>query len=234
LSHLHQIIMQIKTYILLVALTMGFVTISHAQPKNYEIKNGLAIGGGLTQFDIISDNFETKKENGWLISAGIGAVLPHKWYNISYSIQLSENKIGLSGRTTDDVAGEEMIEYKLFMAQAGIFFHVKLIQSFLTLDLGPQLQYNGGLELSDSAQESYFINGYDALGAMDITDISPFNVNGMAGATAGFGAFKIRVQYIYGVTNIFRKLNDQNLETGSTEDFKGNQSMITFAAFITF
>lgn len=226
--------MQIRTYILLVALTIGFVTISYSQPKNYEIKNGLSLGGGITQFDIISDNFETTKGDGWLVSAGIGAVLPHKWYNISYNMQLSENKIDFSGRMTDDVAGEEMIEYKLFTAQAGLIFHVKLIQSFLTLDLGPQLQYNGGLELSDSTQESYFINGYDALGAMDITDISHFNVNGMAGATAGFGAFKIRAQYIYGVTNMFRKLNDQNLDTGSTGDFKGNQSMITFAAFITF
>lgn len=226
--------MQIRQYIILVALSIGFVTLGFSQPRNYEIKNGIMLGGGLTQYDIISDNFETKPGNGWFVSAGLSGDLPHKWYNISYNMQLSENKIEFSGRMTDDVAGEETIEYKVFMAQAGLIFHIKLIQSFFTLDVGPQLQYNGGLELSDSAQESYFLNGYDALGVMDINDISHFNINGTAGLTAGYGAFKIRVQYIYGLLNSFEKLNSQDLNTGTTTEFKGNQSMFTFGAFITF
>ncbi|MBT8266109.1 MAG: hypothetical protein KJP20_06160 [Bacteroidia bacterium] len=226
--------MQIRSYILLVALCICFVTKSHSQPRNYEIRNGIMLGGGLTQYDITSENFETKPGNGWFISAGLSGDLPHKWFNISYSMQLSENKVEFSGRMTDDVAGEEAVEYKLFAVQAGLVFHIKLIQSFFTLDLGPQLQYNSGLELTDDTQESYFLNGYDALGVMDITEISNFNINGMAGLTAGYGAFKLRAQYIYGVLNSFEKLNGQNLNTDGTTQFKGNQSMFTFGAFITF
>ncbi len=226
--------MQIRTYILLVALTMGFVTISFSQPRNYTIRNGLSIGGGITQFDIITDNFITMKGEGWLVSTSLGAELPHKWYNISYNIQLSENKIELSGRMTDDVSGDEILEYKVFAAQISLIFHVKLIGSNITLDLGPQLQYNGGLDLIQASQESYFINGYDMLGAMDINDISHFNVNGVVGASAGIGIIKVRFQYIYGVTNIFNKLNDQNLNIGNASEFKGNQSMMTFSVFFTF
>ena len=168
------------------------------------------------------------------ISLGITGDLPHKFYNIGYNIQLAENKIELSGRMTDDVAGEEALEYKVFTAQAGIVFNIKLIGSYLTLDIGPQLQYNGNMELTDDAQESYFINGYESLQAIDIKEITKFNINAMGGVTAGFGAFKIRGQYIYGVTNMLNKLNDQDLSIGENSKFKGNMSMMTLAAFITF
>ena len=226
--------MQIKSFILLVAISTLFVTVSHAQPRNYEIKNGFYIGGGITQFDIMSDNFETNSSSGFLVSMGIGADLPHKWYNISYNIQIAENKFELSGRMTDDVAGDEALEYKVFTAQLGLVFHVKLIGAYLTLDLGPQLQYNGDLELTDDSQESYFINNYVSLQASDIKEITNFNVNALGGLTASFGAFKLRGQYIYGLTNMLNKLNDQDLTTGNNSSFKGNQGMMTLAAFFVF
>ena len=226
--------MQIKSFILLVALNILFVTIGSAQPRNYEIKNGFYIGGGVTQFDIISDNFETNQGSGILVSMGIGADLPHKWYNISYNIQLAENKFELSGRMSDDVTGNEAIEYKVFTAQLGLIMHVKLIGAYLTLDLGPQLQYNGDLELTDNVQESYFINNYESLQASDIKEITNFNVNALGGVTASFGAFKLRGQYIYGITNMLNKLNDQDLNSGNNSEIKGNQGMLTLAAFIVF
>ena len=229
-----QLIMQIRTYILLVAFSICFVTIGFSQSRNYVIKNGFSIGGGLTQYDIITDNFETNKANGWLISMAVGAELPHKWYDISYNIQLAENKIEISGRMTDDVAGEEALEYKIFTAQVGLNFHINLIGSYLTLDVGPQLQYNSGLDLINDKQESYFINGYDTLGALDIKEINKFNVNGVGGATIGIGFFKIRAQYIYGITNMLNKLNDLTVADGLEDEFKGNQSMITLTAFFTF
>ncbi|MBT8272873.1 MAG: hypothetical protein KJO77_03640 [Bacteroidia bacterium] len=226
--------MTIRTYIILVALTIGFVTLGFSQPQNYEIKNGFFIGGGLTQFDITTDNFQTKQGSGWMISSGIGAYLPHKWFDISYNIQLLQNKFEMSGRMTDDVAGDELIEYEMFAAQAGLIFHINVIGPYLTIDLGPQLQYNGELEVANGSQESYFLNGYDALGAMDIAEITQFNVNAMGGVSFGYGPIKARAQYIYGLTNTFEKLNGQNLNTGTPTKFKGNQSMLTFAAFFTF
>lgn len=226
--------MQNRTYILLVAFSICFVTIGISQPRNYVIKNGFSIGGGLTQYDIITDNFDTNKANGWLISMAVGAELPNKWYDISYNIQLSENKIEISGRMTDDVAGEETLKYKIFAAQAGLNFHINLIGSYLTLDVGPQLQYNSGLDLVNESQESYFINGFDTLGALDIKEINHFNFNGVGGITAGIGYFKIRAQYIYGITNMLNKLNDLAVADTLEDEFKGNQGMITLSAFFSF
>lgn len=226
--------MQIKPLILLVALTISFVTIGHAQPQNFVIKNGFGIGGGVTQLDIISDNFETMPGSGWMVLASATGDLPHKWYNMSYVMQMSENTVGISGRMTDDVAGNEMIDYSLFTAQVGLIMHIKLIGANMTLDLGPQLQYNGKLEVKNAIHNDYFINGYGTLGAEDIKNISQINGNGMAGVSAGYGPLKVRAQYMYGITNIFKKLNDQNLNIGDAPKFEGNQSLWAFTAIFTF
>lgn len=186
------------------------------------------IGGGITYFDMISDNFETRQGTGFLVSAGIGAPLPHKWYDISYNIQLLKNNFDIDGRISDDVAGNEWIEYEMFAVQAGLVFHINIIGSYLTLDLGPQLAYNSDLEVGQSDKENYFLNDYESLMAKDITDINNFNINGMAGVSAGFGRLKLRAQYIYGALNSLNNLND----LGQGNDFKGNPNFITLAAFL--
>lgn len=188
------------------------------------------VGGGITYFDMITDNFETQQNTGFIVSAGIGAPLPHKWYDVSYNFQILKNKFDIDGRVSDDVTGNEWIEYEMFGVQAGLVFHINIIGSYLTLDVGPQLAYNSDLEVRDSEKENYFLNNYEMLQAKDIIDVNNFNVNGMAGVSAGFGPLKLRAQYIYGVLNTFDKLND----LGEGNDFKGNPSYITFTAFLLF
>jgi len=227
--------MKFKQYTLLVALTMGFVTLCFSQHKTYAIKNGFGIQGGITQFDIITDNFETVTSNGWIGGMSATVDIPHKWYNMSYNIQFSENYVEIFGGTVASVPGIETIEYKMFTAQIALLMHVKIIKSFLTIDLGPMLQYNSELELKNEDQENYFINNYDALLAKDIVDISKFNVNGAIGVSAGISHFRLKAQYIYGFTNILNKLNDQNLDVGTnTKKFSGNQSMLALTAMVTF
>lgn len=223
--------MQIRTYALLVALTALFVTTSTAQPKNYSIQNFIGIGGGLSIFDISTDNFQSTEANGWYIGASAYGDLPNKWYNISYSLQLSENKFDLSGRPSDDVAGDEAVRYKVFAGQIGFTFHLKVIGPTLTIDIGPQLQYNGKLEVDDESKESYFLNDYLALQADDITDINQFNVNAMGGLSLNLGRLVLRGQYIYGLTNMFNNLNSDSLNAPAGTDFKGNQSQFLVGAY---
>ena len=226
--------MKKTNYLLLVAFCAAFVTLSHSQHRRYTIKNGFALGGGITQFDILTDNFNTSPGNGWLISASTTADIPHKWYNISFGMQLSENTIEIDGLQTGDnvIFSEQQLEYKLFAAQLSMLLHVKAIKNLLTIDLGPMLQYNGKLELQEDNQENLVI-GVDNVrfAAIELEDISQFNVNGVVGATLGFKFIKLRAQYIYGFTNMLNKLNDKNLVS---DNFKGNQSMLTFSALITF
>lgn len=188
------------------------------------------LGGGMSYFDMVTDNFETKKGSGFVISAGIGAPLPHKWYDVSYNFQVLKNNFDIDGRISDDVAGNEWIEYEVFSVQAGLVFHINLIGSYLTLDIGPQLAYNSDLEVSENSKENYFLNDYESLMAKEITDINNFNLNGMAGVSAGAGPIKLRAQYIYGLLNSLDNLN----ELGQGNDFKGNPSFITLSAFLLF
>lgn len=229
-----------KAFAVLVVFMISFVTLSQAQSRprgNVRIQNGIGIMGAATQFDIITDNFETKAGNSWLLGASATVDIPHKWYNVSYSIQLSESKIEIAARPqAASVLAEEYVEYKMFAAQIALMAHIKIVSSYLTLDLGPMLQYNDKLQMSDKNQENFILNGYDTLLASEISDISRFNVNGTVGLTAGYEFIKLRAQYIYGFTNILNKLNDKNLDTTGTAEskFKGNQSMWLFGIMVSF
>ena len=223
--------MKNKQLILLVALSTFFVTIINAQHKSYNIKNGFSIGGGISTYNIITDNFITTKGNGFVVSLATGVDIPNRWYTVSYGMQISENTLEISGRITDDVAGNEQIKYKQMAAQLGFLFHAKVLGNNVTIDAGPQLQYNGDLEFKNSEQEGYYINGYGDLLASDITQMSKFNINGAIGATAGFGPLSVSAQYIYGFLNMFAKLNKNlNQDTG----FKGNPETIMLIALFTF
>ncbi|SDB61724.1 hypothetical protein SAMN03097699_2641 [Flavobacteriaceae bacterium MAR_2010_188] len=223
---------------LLVAICIGFVTLSFGQHQRYAIRNGLGIYGGLTQFDIKTDNFNTESEQGYIGGMAATVDLPHKWYTVSYNIQLSQNywNVNAAPQILDAAAQNSLVEYKLFTVQAAFLFHLKILQDYITIDLGPMLQYNSNLELEKSQQEGYIIDGYNNLTAKDITDISKVNVNGAASLTMGFKSFKIRGQYIYGFTNILNRLNKNDLDTsgGASNKFKGNMSMLAFTAMISF
>ncbi|MBO6879894.1 hypothetical protein [Winogradskyella sp.] len=220
-------------HLLLVAICTTFVTMSYGQHKRYAIKNGIGIQGGITQFDIITDNFKTKSNTGFLGGLTASVNIPHKWYNVSYNIQLSENNIDILGETPA-TAREEYIEYKMLTAQLSFLLHVKLISNNVTLDVGPMLQYNGELDLKDDSKEGFLVTGYDNLFTEDISDISKFNVNGAVGLSAGFGSFRLRAQYVYGFTNILGKLNDNDFNLNNSDRFEGNQSLLVFTAIITF
>lgn len=223
--------MKNKHLSLLVVLTALFVTSLQAQHQNYNIKNGFAIGGGISLFDIKTDNFTTKQGSGYFATLSATVDIPHRWYTVSYGMQISENTLEISGRTTDAGTGNEQIEYKLMAAQLGFLFHGKIIGTHLTIDAGPQLQYNGDLDIKNSQQEDYFINGYNGVTATDITKMSKFNVNGAVGITAGFGPLKLRAQYIYGFLNMFNKLNE---ELTVSDTFKGNPETLMFSVMFTF
>lgn len=218
---------------LLVLICITFVTFSFAQRKNYKIKNGIGLQGGVTQFDILTDNFETKVNSGFIGGMSASVDIPHKWYNVSYNIQLSENNVDINTLQPLRLS-EEFVEYKVFMANISFLLHIKIISNNLTFDVGPMIQYNGELDLSDSSKEGYLIKGYNNLFTEDIRDISNFNANGVVGLSLGVRRLLLRAQYMYGFTNILGNLNKQDLDVGTNGKFKGNQSLIALTAMITF
>jgi len=224
--------MKKHTYVLLVVFCTLFVTTLSAQHRRVTITNGIGIHGGVTQFDIISDNLITKKGNGWLGGMAATVDLPHKWYNISYNIQLSENNIEVAA-TAPLGSSEEYLEYNILMAQIALMGHLKIIGSYLTIDVGPMIQYSGELQLQDEAKGNYALSGDNSLTAGELSDISKFNVNSVVGLSTGFGNIKLRFQYIYGLTNILNNINSSSNLSGQ-DKVKGNQSLLAFTAMLTF
>lgn len=220
---------------LLVVTMLCFVTKSFSQKGNYRITNGIGITGGVTKFDIITDNFTTKASNGFVGGLSATVDIPIRWYNVSFGMQLSESNIEILGRPASISTQEEFVEYKMFAAQVAMLMHIKVVPNYFTIDVGPMLQYNGKLEFKDSTQDEYYINNYTNLTASDITNISQFNFNGAIGASLGVRNFKLKAQYIYGFTNTLKKLENQNLYTsGGDSRFKGNQTMLVLGAVVSF
>ena len=227
--------MKYNRLFLLVALMLCFVTKSFSQKGNFRISNGIGITGGIAQFDIDTDNFNTNSSNGFIGGLMATVDIPLRWYNVSFGMQLSENAIEISGRPDLVSTQEAFVEYKMFAAQVAMLLHVKVIPNHFTIDFGPMLQYNGRLEFKDKNQEGYYINNYTNLSAQDITNISQFNFNGALGASLGVKNFKMKAQYVYGLTNILKKLEGQDIDTvGGDSRFKGNQTMLVLGAVLSF
>ncbi|TBN04047.1 hypothetical protein EYD45_08530 [Hyunsoonleella flava] len=227
--------MKINPYILLVAVALCFVTTHHAQKGRYPITNGFSVFGGITKFDITTDNFVTSQGDGFLGGISATVDIPLRWYNVSFGMQLSESNIDILGRPSLISTENEFINYKMFAAQVAMLMHIKVIPNHFTIDAGPMLQYNGKLEFKNRDQEGYYINNYANLTAEDITNISQFNFNGAVGASLGIRNFKLKAQYIYGFTNILNKLENEGLDTtGGDARFKGNQSMLVLGAMVSF
>ena len=113
--------MKNKRNYLLVVLILCFVTLSSAQRRKAKgtvnIVNGFSIGGGITSFDILTDNFSTIEKDGWIVNMSATVEIPHKWFNVSYGMQLSENNIGIASKPLGLTLSDTSVDYKVFTAQ---------------------------------------------------------------------------------------------------------------------
>ena len=227
--------MQKQQGIILLAFCIGFVTMTFGQINNYSIKKRLGFFGGITQYDILTNNFTTKSGIGWQVGMSSIVEIPQNWYNVSYNIRVSENKLGIAARSGLLNSNETFVDYNIFTAQIDLLIHIKLIRKFLTVDVGPMSQYNGNMAIKDKTYGNYIITSYENLLAKDLKNITNFNVYGAIGASMRIGFFSLKAEYVYGFTNMLNKLNKEHLDlTGNNRKIKGNQSMWAFTAMISF
>jgi hypothetical protein len=195
---------------------MAFALISMAVSAQYGYRDGNRIGifGGINQFTLNTDNFETKPETGW--NAGLS--VRGNFYNdfdMVYAMQFSENNFSVATRNL--FLQKEEANYKLASAQISLMLSYKIIENHLSIEAGPLVQINGKLKV-DSDKEDNIIDGTKTLLAKDIEDISKFSFYPVIGITAGVKHVRLNVSYQYGVNNMLENLNKQDLGY----DFKGN------------
>ena len=197
--------------------------------RNYDGYNFLGIQGGITFFDIQTDDLATQQKEGFVAGFTTRGAFRNN-FDLIYGISFQSSSVGIEGSSllgTDT----QNISYTIQGAQINFLGSYNIVKKHLSLEFGPVFDINGKMKLDNDQYEDYILTGYSELEAKDIQEISRFNVRLAGGITAGLEHFRISAQYQYGVTNMLGKLNDKGLEN---EDFKGNSSTIILMGVIYF
>lgn len=212
-----------KTYLTL-ALAILFISISQVQAqRNFKEFNVIGVSGGLTLYDINTDDFITTSRESYMLGFQMRGNVYNN-FDMIYGIAFYDTKLGISASSIPVVGNKEVLDFNMQSAQISILGGYKIIKEHLSVEVGPILNVNGKLTLKDTPFENYIVEGYNTLRAIDLEDVSKVNFHLAAGLTAGFRNFRVFGQYQYGVTNVLNKLNSQNLEK---DNFKGNSSLLT-------
>lgn len=208
-------------------LSAAFVLFTSFAFAQYEYRDSNRIGiiGGINQFNLKTDNFETKPLTGW----NLGLSLRGNFYNdfdMVYAMQFSENKFSVP--THNILLQAEDVEYKLPSAQLSLMLSYKIVENHLSVEFGPVFQIGDKFKIDSENMTNTIDNTMKedgtALLAGEIIKISRFNFYPAVGITAGVRHFRVNVQYQYGVTNMLGKLNDSS--TG-LHGFKGNPGILS-------
>nr|AOE09060.1 conserved hypothetical protein [uncultured bacterium] len=215
-----------RDIIFLIFFAIGMLTVtaqSYYSPGNY---NRLGLQAKLSVLDIDTQNFNLEGETGFLG----GLTTRGRLYNdfgIVYGIDFLSANINLQSRPLGESRLEET-RYTVIGAQLNLLFSYNLIEKHLAIDFGPALLVNGKMNLRQTGQRDNIVEGYTALRAEDIEEISRINGFGIIGITAGFEHVRFIIQYQYGFTNMFNNLNDRDLldVDPNANNFKGSPSLL--------
>ena len=197
-------------------LALLAVTTVSAQ-YNYRDSNRIGIGGGINQFDLMTNDIDATPGMGW----NLGLSMRGNFYNdfdMVYGIQFSENKFKVA--TTSLTGGAEDVEFKLPSAQISLLLSYKIIESHLSVELGPMIQVNGKLTY-DEQNEMNILRG-TTVTADEFTEVSKFNFYPTIGVTAGLKQLRVAVMYHYGVNNIL-----SGVSGADGEKLKANAGIIS-------
>lgn len=222
-------LMSLKGF-LIVTLTIVFYQQSFSQ-RNYEEYNRLGITGGLTLFDITTSDLITEQGQGFEGGFTTRGAFRGS-FDLIYGISFFNNSIGVKGGLGPNGVGDsQFIKYQIQAVQIGLLGSLNIVKHHLSLEFGPILNINGKMKLDSERVKDYILEGYTTLRAQDIQDINRINFRIAGGLTTGFQSFRVSGMYQYGLTNMFGRLNDKNLEKST---FKGNSGTIIIAATLYF
>lgn len=213
--------------LLFVTFSLAFIQFSQAQ-GNFDHNNHIGIQGGLTFFDIDTENFITEQGSGYML----GFTTRGAFYNdfdLIYGINFIQNEIGIAGKDLNDTQQgffEQSIDYTIQSAQISLLLSYNIVYPNLSIEVGPMLNVNGKMKLKQDTFNEFILDGYTDLKAEDIQNISRVHFYGMGGLTAGFENFRLSAQYQYGVTNLFGRLNDSEDINQPETKFQGNPHTI--------
>lgn len=231
-----QIMKNISTVNLLLVLLLTSFNLSAQRRGGQGKHNMFGLKIGINQFNIKTDNFISTPGTGFVG----GFSTRGDFYNnmdIQFGINIANNKFKIQGKETA-YSNPIGIDYELLNAQVQLLFGYKLIgnnRNFrskfkLTAEIGPILQVNSKMKLSNTNQENFIIDKANVT-AKELTEINPINFNGLIGLSMGLERFRVFGHYQYGFNNILNKLNDIE---DNTNNFKGHLNLFQFGTLFYF
>lgn len=208
-----------KRYFLVTFVMYSFVISAQYGRGDY---NHIGITIGANYSSLMTNQLETKPEMSWVTGLSVRG----NYYNnfsMVYGMHLTEQRFKVA---TINGFVQEDINYKLMAAQIYLLLSYQIAGSFVTIDAGPVLQFNGKLQYNDSDSEKRIL-GNELLKVSDLEKVSTFNALGHIGLTAGVENIRLNVAYQYGFTDLLSNLNKQeNISSLNTEKLKGNLGVV--------
>ena len=218
--------MSLKNLFLITILIVSFQQMT-AQ-RNFDEYNRLGVNGGLTLFDINTSDFTTNQSQGFIAGFTTRGSFRNS-FDLVYGINFSQSNVEIVGSNLTDT---QNIEYSILAAQINLLGSLNIVEHHLSLEFGPVLNVNGKMKVKDEAYNDYILDGYTAVRAQDVEDISTFNFRVLGGITAGFKSFRVLAHYQYGITNMLNNLTEKDIP--ELEDVKGNSSTLILGAVFYF
>lgn len=211
---------------LVVVTIMVFVTISTLAQRNYQgAYNRIGLQGGVSIFNINTGNFAASSSEGYTAGFSTRGAFYNN-FDLIYGLNFYGLNVNIQARETAASEAED-VNFSVFGMQLNLFVSYNIIGQYLTIEAGPALQLNSKLT-PEEEHKNYIIEGYNALRAEDLENVTRINVNGAVGITSGFESLRLWANYQYGINNFLNGLNDEGLEQRdpNIEGFKGNISLI--------
>ncbi len=185
----------------LLSALLAFAALTASAQYDEKDSNRIGISLGVNQFTVNSDNFDSKPGMGW--NAGLS--VRGNFYNdfdMVYDIRFSENKFTVE--SSDPLLSD--VEAKIQSAQISVLLSYKFIENHLSVEFGPMFQFNGKLDFDENKE----LTPIDGIGTTmkDIQEIKVFNFYPTVGITAGIRQLRVHLFAQYGLTNMFRGLED--------------------------
>jgi len=199
--------------ILLLISTIGFAQ------YGYRDGNRIGISAGVSQTTLFTKNFNASPETGFAGGLSVRGNYYDNWSMI-YGMQFFSNNFSL------EATFDQNVKYNIQGVKVRILFSYNVVEDYVSLDFGPELQINGKLQIDDS-NESKILKG-TSLRADQILDVSPVGGNFYLGFSAGGRTEREVFFFEFGFTNLLNKLNkdDTLVALNNNDSFKGNLGCI--------
>ena len=196
----------------IIFLIISFVSISAIAQRFPEIRNYNGAKAGVNFFNINSDDIEFNSGTGFNVAfirrLPLVDMLEANVYAEFQQSNFSGNAIDLLSSNSNQIE----VDYQLLAGKIGAMINFKAYGPYVSLLLGPVIQFNGELKYDDE-YENYLAttieDGNDTalVTVDDLSKISGFNFLLAGGISAGHMNYKAYAMYEYGINNVLSSVN---------------------------